>query len=169
MRTGRPGPREDRDVQATIRRATPADADALVVLRAAMFTAIGDDVGDEHAAWRGSARTWFAEHLDDGTALCVVADVPRSGPVSSALAVLMPRAPSPTNGDPRVAHVSQVSTLPGHRRQGHARACLGHLLAELDRAGVGRADLHATGDGEALYRSLGFIDAPFPSLRRRRP
>ncbi|GAA2748646.1 hypothetical protein GCM10009869_01230 [Amnibacterium kyonggiense] len=82
------------------------------------------------------------------------------------MAVLEHRAPSPTNPAGLAAHLSQVSTLPGHRRRGHARACLSALLAELDRRGVGRTDLFATADGEALYLDLGFRASPYPALRR---
>ena len=153
-----------------IRLATPDDAEALVRLRAAMFVAMGQDVGPEDAPWRRAAAAWFAEHLAaGGDALAVVADVRCAGPVASALAVLVPKAPDPADPSGRSAHVSQVSTLPEHRRRGHARACLRLLLGTLDAEGIARTDLHATADGEALYRGLGFTDRPYPSLRRSSP
>lgn len=149
----------------TVRLATADDATALVRLRSAMFAAMGRDVGGADAPWRGSAAAWFARALGR-EALAVVAERPGAGVVASAMAVLVPRAPGPDDPSPFTAHVSQVSTLPEHRGRGHARACLEALLAELQDRGITRADLHATPDGEHLYRGLGFEDAPYPSLRR---
>jgi ribosomal protein S18 acetylase RimI-like enzyme len=153
-------------VQREIRLATAADAGALVRLRAAMFNAMGQETGGRHAPWRAASERWFAEVLPTGQVLVAVADVPGAGPVASAMAVLEQRAPSPTNPAGRAAHLSQVSTLPEHRRRGHARACLEALLRELDARDVLRTDLFATEEGEALYRSLGFRGSPYPALRR---
>ncbi len=153
-------------MQREIRFATAADAGALVRLRAAMFTAMGQEVGGSDAPWRAAAERWFAEVLPTDGVLVTVADVPGSGLVASAMAVLERRAPSPTNPEGLAAHLSQVSTLPEHRRRGHARACLEALLAGLDARAVRRTDLFATGEGEALYRSLGFRTSPYPALRR---
>lgn len=147
------------------RRATAADAVALAGLRAAMFGAMGDDVGGDDAPWRSAARAWFAVAVDDDAVLVTVAEED-GAVVSSAVAVLVPRAPSPDDPAAASAHVSQVSTLPDHRGRGHARACLALLLDLLEQRGVRRADLHATRQGDALYRSLGFVDAPNPGLRR---
>jgi ribosomal protein S18 acetylase RimI-like enzyme len=149
-----------------VRFARPEDAPALAALRAEMFAAMGQDAGPPDAAWRGAAARWFAARIAAGEALIAVADDPEAGPVACAMAVLEERAPSPTNPGGRSAHLSQVVTHPAHRRRGHARACLRLLLEELDRRGVGRTDLFATADGDALYRSLGFRTSPYPALRR---
>ena len=58
----------------TTRFATPGDAAALVVLRAAMFTAMGQDV--DGAGWRAAAEDWFATHLPGDDVLVAVADEP---------------------------------------------------------------------------------------------
>jgi ribosomal protein S18 acetylase RimI-like enzyme len=153
-------------MERVVRFAVAEDAPVLVVLRAAMFAAMGQDPGGPEAPWRSSAEHWFAEYLPTGRVLVALAEVPGAGPVASAMAVLEQRAPSPTNPAGIAAHVSQVSTLPAHRRQGHARACLQALLDGLDARGAARTDLFATGEGEALYRSLGFRASPYPALRR---
>jgi ribosomal protein S18 acetylase RimI-like enzyme len=152
-----------------VRFATPADADALVELRAAMFdglrsSTVGrDTVGPQ---WRAAARAWFQERLAGGDVLVTVADPPGFGVVCCAMAVLEHRAPSPTNATGLAAHLSSVSTLPEHRRRGHARACVTALLAALDERGVNRTDLFASEDGEALSLDLGFRASPYPALRR---
>ncbi|MBW4041595.1 MAG: GNAT family N-acetyltransferase [Acidobacteria bacterium] len=148
----------------TVRFAVPADAAALVLLRAAMFAAMGQEVDDP--AWRAAARAWFEVQLAGDGVLVAVVDLPGFGPVSSAMAVLERRAPSPTNPDGLAAHLSQVSTLREHRRRGHAGACVTALLAALDARGIVRTDLFATADGEALYLEQGFRPSPYPALRR---
>lgn len=155
---------------ALIRRATPDDAVALVALRAAMFEDMGQDTGAPGAPWRAGAAAWFRRELgrpDEVAAF--VAEVPDAGVVASALGMLEHPAPSPANPAGVRGHVSQVSTLPEHRRHGHARACLVALLDWFDHdTAAGRIDLHATGDGEPLYRALRFAPSPYPSLRRHR-
>ena len=148
----------------TVRFATPADADALVTLRASMFEAMGQDVSGPE--WRAGARAWFERRLEGDGVLVAVLEVPGAGPVACAMGVLEHRAPSPTNPAGLAAHLSQVSTLAEHRRKGFARACLEALLAALDERGVARTDLFATPEGDGLYRSLGFRTSPNPSLRR---
>lgn len=149
-----------------IRFATADDADALVRLRAEMFAAMGQEVGGAEAPWRRAARAWFAARLGGPDLIVTVAELPGVGPVASAMAVLESRAPSPTNSAGLAAHVSQVSTLPEHRRRGSARRCMASLLAALDARGIVRTDLFATTDGDALYRAAGFRDSPYPALRR---
>ena len=61
-----------------------------------------------------------------------------------------------------------VATEVEHRRQGHARAVVTHLVDRIDALGVARADLTASEEGEGLYRSLGFEHSPAPLLRRWR-
>jgi hypothetical protein len=51
-----------------------------------------------------------------------------------------------------------------YRSRGYARATITPLLDLMRSAGVGRVNLHATGDGEPLYRSLGFTATRFPNL-----
>ena len=145
------------------RFAVPDDAAALVTLRAAMFAAMGQDPSGE---WRPAAQRWFETHLTADDLLITVADAPGVGPVSCALAVIEHRPPSPTNPVGIAAHLSQVSTLPEHRRRGYGRACVAALLVALDDRGVRRTDLFATDDGDALYRGLGFRTSPYPALRR---
>jgi ribosomal protein S18 acetylase RimI-like enzyme len=153
------------------RRAGPEDAAAIVELRAAMYRALGDDPGPPDAPWRAAALTWFTRNLASGERTAVfVVDGPDGRPVSCAMGLLEARAPSPTNPSGLRGHVSQVSTADAYRRRGYARACLTALLAWFEADTDSRIiDLHASGEGEALYRALGFRDAPFPALRFTRP
>jgi GNAT superfamily N-acetyltransferase len=156
-------------VTAVLRRATAADAASLVALRAAMHESMGEPPGAPDAPWRAAATAWFEQWLPrTGEAAAFVADEPGVGPVACALGILEHPVPSPTNPVGARGHVSQVSTLPAYRRRGYARGCLEALLAWFEQeTDVRRLDLHATADGEGLYRSLGFTPSPYPALRRR--
>jgi GNAT superfamily N-acetyltransferase len=66
--------------------------------------------------------------------------------------------------------VFNMSTDPHHRHRGYARACLNALLTwyrnETEATVI---NLNATGDGVALYRSLGFTEPRYPALQLRVP
>ena len=65
-------------------------------------------------------------------------------------------------------HLYNVSTEPEFRRRGLARACVVALMDWFrDETAVGQIELHATQDGIELYRSLGFVEANYPTLRLR--
>jgi GNAT superfamily N-acetyltransferase len=57
---------------------------------------------------------------------------------------------------------------PQYRRRGYARACLEALLAWFrDETEARVINLNATGEGIALYRSLGFTEPRYPVLQLR--
>jgi predicted acetyltransferase len=53
-----------------------------------------------------------------------------------------------------------VCTEPAHRRAGLARQIMSALMAWLAEQQVTVVELHATSEGEGLYRSIGFGDPP---------
>lgn len=147
------------------RPATPADAPEVVRLGALMFDAMGIASGGE---WQRGALDVVREGLADGTLVAFVVDRPDgTGVVANAAAVIGRRLPGPTNTTGRTAYVQYVCTEEAWRGKGFGRAVMEALLAACDRLGVGLVELHATADGEALYRSPGFTDPPNPNLRRR--
>lgn len=128
-----------------------------------MLRDIGKDVGD--LSWVGPAETTLAAQLADGSVLGAVASVD-GAVVSGALARTYPSLPGP-DGDGSRAWMFSVATFEQHRRRGHARAVIQHLLDRLDSLRVTRVDLTASRDGDQLYRSFGFADAGYPMLSRR--
>jgi GNAT superfamily N-acetyltransferase len=122
-----------------IRPLAEADLDAACALSAA-------------AGWNQTAADWRI-FLRDGRAWGIEADG-----VLAASAAVLPFGP-------RVAWVSMVLTLPGHRGRGYATALTAHSLAALAASGH-RAVLDATPLGQPVYAKLGF--APFWSFRRWR-
>ncbi len=140
---------------ATLRRAVPADAPALVRLRARMHEDMGTDASDP--AYLAAAGQAFAERLssDDGFAAFVVEEAGQV--VACGVAHVEVHLPSPHQLDGRRGHVSSMSTDPAARRRGHARRVLEALMGWLTQEqGLSRVDLRATPDGRPLYEALGF-------------
>jgi GNAT superfamily N-acetyltransferase len=148
-----------------VRRARPADAPALVGLRVELMRAMGEADADG-PAWQDRALTWFRDALADDDAAAFVVD--EDGVVvAGALVTLGRGAPSARNPRGLTAHLSNVCTLPPARGRGHGRACVEAAIAWAREADVDSVSLHATPDGEELYRSLGFVDATYTELRLR--
>jgi ribosomal protein S18 acetylase RimI-like enzyme len=150
-----------------VRRAEPADAADLGRLRAQMLTDMGRAAGDDDDPWRASAEEWFAGRLARrGEFASFVIDDPDDGVVACSAGICDFHAPGPGNLTGVRGHVFNMSTLPGHRRRGHARVCLEALLDWFrDETEARVISLNATPDGIALYRSVGFTDPRFAALQ----
>ncbi|WP_435359460.1 GNAT family N-acetyltransferase [Haloarchaeobius sp. DFWS5] len=58
------------------------------------------------------------------------------------------------------AYVSELAVAPAHRREGHGRRLLSHVLTRLERDGYPTATLTVATDNDGarqLYASLGFV------------
>lgn len=155
------------DIQ--VRRATPDDAESLVHLRGLMLAAMGVEVGGSDAPWRAAAVDWFAgQFASPDTFAAYVVDDASAGVVAGAAGNVNVHPPGPNDLTTVRGHLYNVSTHPDFRRRGLAKACVVALLDWFqEETAVGQIELHATGDGIALYRDLGFIESKFPALRFR--
>ncbi|WP_299441188.1 GNAT family N-acetyltransferase [uncultured Phycicoccus sp.] len=151
---------------ARIRRATRADADALVALRALMFEAMGTDAAALAApTWRLAARDWFLDAVDVAAVWVVVAEVDGEV-VAAAVGEVTALIPGPGCPNGSVGLISNVATLPEHRGRGFAAACTDELLAWFrERTDVTRVDLFATPAGARIYGPRGFVANGFPAMR----
>jgi len=165
-----------------VREAVVEDAPELVRLRALMFAAMAarpgggpEEPGDPgpDGPWRRTAERLLRERLaapaDRRTLQAYVVDDPECAGRLAACAVgtLEERLPAPGHPDGRFGFVFNICTDPGRRRRGYARACTEALIGWFDARRVTRIDLHATDDGEELYRSLGFGEHARPLSRQR--
>lgn len=149
-----------------VRPAEVGDVPELIRLRALMFRSMGvADDGD----WRDQCAEHLRRGLRDGAILAEVVDRPGADDRLAAcgVAVVNERLPGPGVANGRYGYIQSVVTDEGYRRLGLARAVMVVLIAKLERRGVAAIDLHATAEGEELYRSLGFGDSFTPELQRR--
>lgn len=63
------------------------------------------------------------------------------------------------------AYIMSMYTAPAHRRKGIATTILNKLVALATDRGIKVIELHATKDGEPVYRQNGFKDHIEPTLR----
>lgn len=152
-----------------VRRAEVADAAALTRLREVMLADMGMLAAGGDPGWRDKAQAWFARRLDDKDDFAAfVVEHPDLGVVSCAAGVCDQHAPGPGNPGGVQGLVFNMSTDPRCRRRGYARACLDPLLAWFrDETEAQMINLNATGDGIALYKSLGFTAPRYPALQLR--
>ena len=146
-------------MQLVLRRARPADRDALVALMIA-FNAV------EQVAWDPRASMRALEHLlaSDETGAIVVAE---SGGALAGYAVVTWGFDLEFAG--RDAFLTEIFVRPVHRRAGVARALL-HTVMDTARA-VGAAALHLMVYPEnapaiALYERAGFARIPRIAMTR---
>jgi ribosomal protein S18 acetylase RimI-like enzyme len=146
------------------RLATRADAAEVARLAALMYASMGL-VTDRD--WLAHAAAAFARRAGDHLVAFVV-DRPEgeAGLVASGVGLISSRLPSPNNPDGRIGYIQWVATETAFRRRGLARQVLLGLLQWFDERGVPVIELHATPDGESLYRSLGFGEKGAVALRR---
>lgn len=151
----------------TIRRAAAADAEAVVELRALMFSAMAVPGVDERG-WRRAATRWFESKLDGPDACVVLAEDPAGRVLAGAMGGLRFETPSPVNPNGVWGLVNNVATRPEARRRGLARACVVGVLDWLrEETEATVVELFATGEGARLYEELGFAPTAWPAMRLR--
>lgn len=155
-------------IEVQARRATADDAAELVRLRMVMFESI-DGTTPEPGEWMEVAARTLRQRLpgpDARTAAFVVDRPGEPGRLAAcAVGVIDDRLGSPANPTGLSGYVFNVTTDHGHRRRGYSQACMTALLGWFRDRGVLRVQLHASEDGYALYRRLGFTEADSQSMR----
>lgn len=147
-----------------VRLARMDDVAELIRLRALLFETIG--VGAADPGWRDSLAAVLADQLSSDTVRILVVDG-AEGMAACGIGTIEQRLPNPRLANGRLGHVFGVVTDPGYRRRGHSRAIMTGLLAWFQECGVARVDLHASREGEPLYRSLGFVERGDPAMSWR--
>jgi GNAT superfamily N-acetyltransferase len=150
-----------------IRPALIGDAAEVVRLADVMYEAMGLDASDRR--WRQGAAEALTSRIDGDTAVFVADDPTVAGRLAACGAgTIALRLPGPANPAARVGYIQWVSTDPRWRRRGLARRIMVSLLDWYERMDVPSVELHATPEGEGLYRSLGFDEGANPALRLHR-
>ncbi len=146
------------------RPATPDDIPEVLRLAAVMYLCIGQ-VADED--WFREIGRLLETRMGEGRTGVFVTDAEEPGRLASCVvATIAERLPGPQNRRTEMAaYVQWMCTDPAYRRRGLGRAVLDALLAWLWAQGVACVELHATAEGDPLYRSFGFEDPANPQLR----
>ncbi len=154
-----------RDEPYSIGWANSLDGEMLARLREEMYFSTG--LYEQPRDWLTGAATWFNERVTNGEGIIAVARTSAGEVIASAGADFRRSAPTPIYQSGWTAYIHTVSTLPGFRRRGISRQLVSALLTELIERGFDRIELHATAQGEHLYRDLGFSERGSLELRYR--
>jgi GNAT superfamily N-acetyltransferase len=144
--------------------ATIDDIPEVLRLAALMYATIGQRADED---WFREAGRLLETRMGEGRTGVFVADAEEPGRLASCVAAtIVERLPGPRNpAATKAAYVQWMCTDPAYRRRGLGRAVLAALLDWLWAHGVSCVELHATSEGDPLYRSFGFEDPAQPQLR----
>lgn len=132
----------------------------------------GSDLLDEDhwRHWRAVARRAVMERTGDDVAVFVADDPGVPGRlVACGAGIVVRRLPNPHHPHGLAGYVQWMSTDPDFQRRGYGRAVLQGVLGWFEARGVDNVELHATPEGEPLYRSEGFWRGSGGLPMRRRP
>jgi ribosomal protein S18 acetylase RimI-like enzyme len=151
-----------------VRRAAPDDAAELTRLRVLMFADMGRDPRLLDDDWQRRNVAHFRRRLGETDVFAAyVVDRPGGGLAACAVGWLNEHLIGTANQVGRAGYIANMSTDRTYRRRGYGRATLAALLGWLRSTGITTVDLHATPDGEPLYRSLGFTEPTDRALTLR--
>jgi GNAT superfamily N-acetyltransferase len=150
----------------TVRRATGADAPALVVLREAMLASLAREPVPDNG-WREACEQALREKLKTESTeyAAFVVDGPDGVPVSGVVGWLNWHPPGPAELSGRAGFIASMSTLPEARGRGYARATFTALMAWFEEIGATRVELLASDFGEPLYTQFGFKVSASKAMR----
>lgn len=142
------------DAPPAIIRADASNEDAAIRIRLDCLRAVGNlPKGHEFPLEFVAATRDFLRTADQTTLLAM------DGSIPIACATLCYKTCIPTLGHPtgRRAHIMNVYTAEGYRRQGVAKELMLALHAEAASRGVTEITLDATDEGRRLYEVIGYL------------
>jgi GNAT superfamily N-acetyltransferase len=146
--------------QVSYRRANEADIDSLVDMRVRFLNEMYDHPDDEETdELRQSLRGYFAESIANGSFVAWLAE--HDGETIGSSGMVVWRLPGRYGGlvSGEIGYILNLYTIPEARRGGICTRLLDELIGEGRRLGLTYFHLHATNDGEEIYRRAGFADA----------
>lgn len=135
-----------------------ADLSLLVDYRMQFLEEISGIQNEETTARvRQNLQQYFSKALQDGSYICWVA---KDGDTVAGIGGLAVRE-QPANfkiPNGKAGYIMNMYTLPAYRRQGIAGKLLEHLMETAREMNLSVLELHATYDGEPVYRKYGFTE-----------
>lgn len=152
-------------MQPVIRTATTDDIETLVQLRLDFLHGFrGAPPESVVERMRHSIRDYLRRTIPGGECHNLLTEV--EGEVAATGSIvfyeLMPGYRMPAG---RKGYIMNIYTKPEYRRRGLAGAIVKGLLDEARRRGVDAVHLHATAQGEPVYRALDFSATEEPELK----
>jgi GNAT superfamily N-acetyltransferase len=154
-----------------IRPATDADIPELIRLRQVMFDGLeGRDHEPAGDWWHAACAAYLRGGFARGAVVAFVAQPDDgngagNGLIGCGVGILEQRLPGHGNG--LYGYIQSMATDPEWRGRGLAGGVVDALLAWFRGQGVRSVDLHASRQGEPVYRARGFTESIYAALRWR--
>jgi GNAT superfamily N-acetyltransferase len=150
------------------RHAEVDDVQVLVDLRVHFLKELHSHIGNhETKVLRDSLLKYFTEAIPSGDFIAWVAECGRNIIATSGMVVW--RKPALYGGveSGRLGYLLNFYTIPEARGRGIATRLLNELIREAKSLGLRYLHLHASKDGEPIYRRAGFAEPKMPELELR--
>jgi ribosomal protein S18 acetylase RimI-like enzyme len=130
--------------------------DNIISLRLALLKELGElNSSQDELIMETSTREYLQKALSNNEFISYMAEM-NGEPVSISGMVLFKRPPYLENLQGIEAYILNMYTVPEYRGKGLAKRLLENCIEESKKSGVKRIWLHASEDGEPLYRKMGF-------------
>ncbi|MCU1375644.1 MAG: acetyltransferase [Actinomycetia bacterium] len=151
----------------TLRPAIADDLPELIRLREVMWTSMGMPLAED--GWREQFADVVGGWLRAGAAVAVVVEDPDAPGrlVACGIGSIDQHLPGSSNPTGRYGYIANMVTEEAYRGRGLAGQVLRQLLEWFQAQGVRTVDLHASAQGEPIYRAAGFTENGQPALRWR--
>ena len=143
----------------TIREATESDIPELVRQRRLMFESMGYEDFHKLQSTSDLSSKFFLEQILNNKFYGWVAITKKGTIVCNAGVIIDHHPPGPNNLTGKIAYIFNLYTLPEFRCQGIARKIMETVLEWTKERAISIVTLHATDDGEKLYKSIGFTQS----------
>jgi GNAT superfamily N-acetyltransferase len=159
MRTGK---------EIVYRRGTLDDVQVLVDLRIRFLNGLlNHPENNETKVVRKSLLEYFTEAIPSGDFVAWVAE--RGGKIVATSGMVVWQKPAIYGGveSGKLGYLLNFYTIPEARGKGIATRLLNELIGEAKSMGLRYVHLHASKDGEPIYRKAGFMEPKMPELELR--
>jgi ribosomal protein S18 acetylase RimI-like enzyme len=149
------------------RRATLNDVPTLVDYRVRFLNELLNHVEDDEASViRESLRKYFTKAIPSGDFISWIAEIDGNIVATSGMVVWQKPAKYGVESG-KLGYLLNIYTIPEARRKGIATRLLNELIKEARSLGLKYLHLHASKDGEPIYRKVGFVEPYMPELELR--
>ncbi|HNW57553.1 MAG TPA: GNAT family N-acetyltransferase [Bacteroidales bacterium] len=142
----------------TLRKATTGDVEALIDYRIIFLKeAYGDPSADLESVLRESLKDYFARSLKDDSFIFWMAEY-ESAPVGFSGMVMREQPGNFEIPKGKTGYILNIFTLKEFRGNGIAPMLVNKLIEEGRLRKLSKIELHATREGEQVYRKIGFVE-----------
>lgn len=150
----------------SIRKITATDISLFVEYRLLYLTELqGINAVQDHSELKNELEHYFHKALNDERFFAFLAE--NDTELLGFGAMVIKEIPGDFNNPTYLeGDILNMYTIPNARKKGISSAILEKLIAEAKKRGISKVALHASKDGENMYRKYGFSEPVYPYLEK---